>query len=92
MVFCSLHTATCTFTQPFKIMTTTSPTYSSYGYDVSYEPMCRVTTLMWFNIAKCARERMTETCHDIDRWRGERRSFYTALQRMEIDEVNYDAY
>ena len=69
-------------------MTTTSPTYTSYGYDVSYEPMYRVTTLMWFNIAKCARERMTETCHDTDRWHGERRSFYTALHRMEIDKVN----
>jgi len=66
-------------------MTTTSPTYISYGYDVSYEPMYRMTTLHWFNIAKCARERMTETCHDIDRWRGERRSFYTALQKMEVD-------
>jgi len=71
-------------------MTTTSPTYTSYGYDVSYEPMHRIKRLGWFNIAKCARERMTETCHDRDRWRGERRSFYTALQRMEIDKVNYN--
>ena len=71
---------------------TSSPTYTSYGYDVSYEPMYRMNRLNWFNIAKCARERMTETCHDIDRWRGERRSFYTALHRMEIDEVQYNAY
>ena len=71
-------------------MTTTSPAYTSYGYDVSYEPQYSVTTLHWFNIAKCARERMTETCHDLHRWLGERRSFYTALQKMEVDKVNYN--
>ena len=80
------------FTHSFKLMTTTSPAYTSYGYDVSYEPMYCINRLNWFNIAKCARERMTENCHDTDRWHGERRSFYTALQRMEIDEVNCNAY
>jgi hypothetical protein len=32
---------------------------------------------------------MTANCHDITRWRGERRSFYTALQMMEADEVGF---
>jgi len=66
-------------------MTTASPAYTSYGYPIEYEPMYHVSALMWFNIAKCARERMTEYCHDIHRWRGERRSFYSSLSKMNID-------
>ena len=66
-------------------MTTSLPAYTSYGYDIEYEPMYYVGTLMWFNIAKCARERMTEYCHDVVRWRGERRSFYSSLSKMNVD-------
>ena len=66
-------------------MTTSMPAYTSYDYDIGYEPMSYVTSLAWFNIAKCARERMTEYCHDVKRWRGERRSFYTSLQMIDAD-------
>ena len=64
-------------------------TYKFHGYDIDYKPMHYCNTLMWFNIAKCARERMTEYCHDITRWRGERRSFYNALSKMNINTKNY---
>ena len=66
-------------------MTTSLPAYMSYGYDIGYEPMYCVSSLGWFNIAKCARERMTEYCHDVKRWRGERRSFYSSLSKMNVD-------
>ena len=59
--------------------------YTVGGYEYDYEPKAHVTTLDWFNIAKCARERMTENCHNINRWRGERRSFYTSIQAMDAD-------
>lgn len=60
-----------------------SCTYDTYVYE--YEPKDYVGTLDWFNIAKCARERMTERCGNIHEWRGERRSFYTAIQKMDAD-------
>jgi hypothetical protein len=28
---------------------------------------------------------MTANCHDIHRWRGERRSFYSSIQAMDAD-------
>jgi hypothetical protein len=52
-----------------------------------YEPMAYLGALDWFNIAKCARERMTERCGNIHEWRGERRSFYTAIQKMGADSM-----
>lgn len=68
-------------------MTTTNftctGTYASF--EVEYEPKNYMGTLDWFNVAQCARERMTEHCHNMDRWRGERRSFYSSLQAMNID-------
>lgn len=66
-------------------MTVTLPAYTSYGYPIEYEPMYHVSALMWFNIAKCARERMTEYCHDLTRWRGERRSFYSSICKMDVN-------
>ena len=58
----------------------------TYGTtEVDYEPSYSVGTLAWFNIAKCARERMTERSGNIHEWRGERRSFYTAIQMMDAD-------
>ena len=63
----------------------TTPTYKSYGYDIEYEPTYYISTLGWFNIASCARKRMTEYCHDINRWRGERRTFYSSIQAMNVD-------
>ena len=58
----------------------------TYGAtELDYEPKSYISTLDWFNIAKCARERMIENCHNINRWRGERRSFYTSIQAMDAD-------
>jgi hypothetical protein len=61
------------------------------GLTFDYEPCARVYTLAWFNIARCARERMSEHVADIHRWRGERASFYTALHQMNIPDKVYMA-
>ena len=58
-------------------------TYGSTELD--YEPKAYIGTLDWFNIARCARERMTENCHNMNRWRGERRSFYSAIRLMDAN-------
>jgi hypothetical protein len=58
-------------------------TVDTHEYD--YEPKNYIGTLDWFNLARCARERMTENCHNMNRWRGERRSFYTSIQAMDAD-------
>jgi hypothetical protein len=63
--------------------------YTSHGLTMDYEPTDRVHTLAWFNIAKCARERMGEHVADIHRWRGERAAFYTALNKMGIPSKVY---
>jgi hypothetical protein len=63
--------------------------YTAYGQACSYEPKAYIGTLDWFNIAQCARERMTDRAHDLIAWRGERRSFYTALQRMDVHNVGF---
>ena len=59
--------------------------YTLSGHEYDYEPKTYIGTLDWFNIAKCARERMTENCGEITRWRGERRSFYTSVVKMDAD-------
>jgi hypothetical protein len=64
---------------------TALPCYTVYDLECEYEPAASVTTLSWFNIARCARERMTAHCGDIHRWRGERRSFYSSIQAMDAD-------
>jgi hypothetical protein len=67
-------------------MMTSLPSYTcNYYYTVEYEPKYNVTTLDWFNIARCARERMTEYCLDTTRWRGERRSFYSSISKMDVN-------
>jgi hypothetical protein len=66
-------------------MTSITPTYTKYNQEIPYEPRGHVSTLDWFELAKAARARMTDYVHDIDRWRGERRSFYSALQAMQVD-------
>lgn len=63
--------------------------YTSNCFTFDYEPCDRVTTLAWFNIARCARERMAENVCDIHRWRGERATFYTALRMMRIEDKVY---
>jgi len=67
------------------MVSTALPCYTSYGMELSYEPSYSVTNLDWFNLARCARERMKEYSGDIHRWRGERRTFYTCLQNMKVD-------
>ena len=63
--------------------------YTSHGLTMDYEPSPEVYTLGWFNIARCARERMAENVGDIHRWRGDRAAFYTALSKMNIPDKCY---
>lgn len=63
--------------------------YTSNGLTLDYEPGPQVLTLGWFNIARCARERMAENVGDIHRWRGDRAAFYTALNKMGIQDKVY---
>jgi hypothetical protein len=71
----------------------TNPKFTEIGsycnIAVEYEPKDYLGALDHFHLAECARKRMTENCSDLIRWRGERRSFYTALQMMEVDEVGF---
>jgi hypothetical protein len=71
----------------------TNPKYTEIGsycsVAVEYEPKDYLGALDHFHLAECARKRMTANCGDMVRWRGERRSFYTALQMMEVDEVGF---
>jgi hypothetical protein len=66
-----------------------TPKYEACGMQFAYEPTNSVTRLNWFNIANQARKRMTEHAHNTDRWRGERRTFYSALRKMGVDEVQF---
>jgi hypothetical protein len=72
----------------------TTPTYTYVGTTcngvVEYEPKNYMGTLDRFNIARCARERMTEYVVDTLRWKGERRSFYSSLQMMHTEEVKFN--
>ena len=49
---------------------------------VEYEPKDYMGNLDWFHLAECARERMSQYCQDVPRWRGERRAFYSSLAKM----------
>ena len=61
--------------------------FTAYNQSISYEPKDYIGTLDWFNIAQCARQRMSETSPDLITWSGNRRSFYTALQMMDVHNV-----
>ena len=65
--------------------TAITPCYIAYGQEIEYQPNHYVSTLTWFELAQSARARMTEYAHDLGRWRGERRSFYSALPAMNVD-------
>jgi hypothetical protein len=69
----------------------TTPTYTCiYSYlEVEYEPKGYLSALDHFHLAECARKRMSENVCDIKRWRGERRSFYSAVSMMHADEVRH---
>lgn len=58
-------------------------------FQMAYEPSYSVTGLNWFNIANQARKRMTENAHNLERWRGERRTFYSALRMMKAEEIQF---
>lgn len=57
-----------------------NPKYTVNGIEVEYEPRYNIGRLEWFNLAVCARKRMIDHSHDVLRWRGERRTFYTYLR------------
>ncbi len=61
--------------------------YTEAGATWDYTPKDYVGSLDYFNLAQCARRRMTDYCGDINRWRGERISFYTSLRQMNVDDV-----
>lgn len=68
-----------------------NPVYLDFGiYETEYEPKNYLSVLDRFNMAKCARQRMSEYVVDLIRWKGERRSFYSTLQAMKVDEVCYN--
>lgn len=64
--------------------------YESDGALIEYEPLNFLGNLEWFNIAKCARERMTEATQkgDFTMWRRHRKTFYVALSRMILYPTN----
>lgn len=58
----------------------TAPTFKSYNYDIQIEyKVLNMSAISWYEVAKCARERMTVNAHDVDRWTREYDSFRTAL-------------
>lgn len=68
-----------------------NPVYRTNGtFEIEYEPKNYLGVLDRFNLAKCARQRMTEYAVDVIRWKGERRSFYSTLQAMNVDMVCYN--
>ena len=67
----------------------TKTAFTAYNHEIGYEPKYYMGTLDWFNIAQCARKRMSETSPDLHSWRGNRRAFYTALQMMDVHNVGF---
>lgn len=58
-----------------------NPTYmTECGLEIAYEPLGYVGGLDWFNIATCARKRMTEAVAT-ERWVRERESFWHCCSR-----------
>ena len=58
----------------------TAPTFKPYNNDIQIEyKVLNMSAISWYEVAKCARERMTVNAHDVDRWTREYDSFRTAL-------------
>lgn len=66
------------------------PTYKIANTEFSYAPRCAVTSLDWYNIAHCARQRMADahfsfTDKELDagflRWKRERETFWTLVRK-----------
>jgi hypothetical protein len=49
-------------------------------------------TLSWFNVAKCARERMRQTVGNQEDWTNNRKTFYLALGKIDIPKLNVFPY
>ena len=66
-----------------------NPTYLLYTtlgpIEVEYNLHDSVSNLRAFDIARCARERMVDNVLDNDRWKGERKSFYSWASRVTKD-------
>ena len=62
------------------------PAFTTYSTEIAYIPPNHLSTLGRFNIAQCARARMTEYVSNESRWKRERIGFYTSLQMMRVDE------
>jgi len=57
---------------------------------VEYDPVNFLGNLEWFNIAKCARERMAKATKqgDFIMWQRHRKTFYVALSKMVLYPTN----
>ena len=62
------------------------PTYIDHGVEIEYEPNAYLCSLRRYNIALCARQRMSDAHHikqgdeSYERWKRERVSFWSTLQ------------
>jgi hypothetical protein len=66
-----------------------NPTQTIYDVQVEYEPSGVMTSLDWYNVANCARQRMSEASKHLNDgdpergfllWRRERITFWTLLR------------
>ena len=66
-----------------------NPTETLYGVQVEYEPKGGMTSLDWYNVAHCARQRMMDAHKHLNDgdpergfllWRRERITFWTLLR------------
>ena len=64
----------------------TLPTYISHGVEIQYEPADNLCSLRRYNIAQCARHRMSDAHHfgtpdeSFQLWKRERISFWSTLR------------
>lgn len=65
------------------------PSYTVENSTIEYTPCDYIGNLDWFNIAKCARERMKNNVSDEERWRRERKTFYASLDMLKVIRVKY---
>lgn len=62
------------------------PSYISHGVEIEYEPRACLCSLARYNIAQCARQRMSEAHHNygtgdsFELWQRERVSFWSTLR------------
>lgn len=66
--------------------------YISYTSTIEYTAPEYMGTLSWFNVAKCARERMRQTVGNQEDWTNNRKTFYLALGKIDIPKLNVFPY